>query len=612
MKRLAKRAWLGYGLAGLFLLKTASATVYSGNPSNYRDQLSRLQPGDMLELAAGNYTRGLSISNMHGTADKRIVITGPESGAAAVFLGSLNGSRNTIQLDRASYITIRNLKLDGQNVPYIDGVNARNVTHHITIEKLLIVNHGGSYTPDTDHQLTVGINTKGPAWDWIIRRNIIIGAGTGIYLGNPNGTSPFVRGLIENNLIQDTLGYNMQIKHQNSRPADIGMPTGNNRTIIRHNVFSKASNGSSSGSWARPNLLVGHWPLSGAGSNDRYEIYGNFFYQNPTEALFQGEGNVALYNNVFINRSGSAVHIQQQKDRPRNIDVFFNTVVASGTGIKIRGVDNNSSQNLVANAVFAGRPFYLDSAVRRQANISDGYGAAANYLVNPLAEPGSLDAFPKANMLRGAAIDSSAINGFDDWNRDFNSRARDGSYRGAYAGEGQNPGWLPQLALKPDADTSNVAPSVDAGEGQSVSAGDAVVLSGSASDQDGYIATYSWRQISGTDVTLSDADTVTASFTAPAADTDTALVFQLTVTDNGGAEASDTVTVTLAGAANGDDGDTEAGNPDSASGASDNGDTGGSSSGIAAADAGGGAGAVGVPGLLALALLFLSPRRRAH
>ena len=145
-----------------------------------------------------------------------------------------------------------------------------------------------------------------------------------------------------------------------------------------------------------------------------------------------------------------------------------------------------------------------------------------------------------------------------------------------------------------------------------MSAGDAVVLAGSASDQDGYIATYSWRQISGLDVPLSDADTVTASFTAPAADTDTALVFQLTVTDNGGAEASDTVTVTLAGAANGDDGDTGASNPDLASDASDNGDTGGSSSGIAAADAGGGAGALGVPGLLASALLFLFRRRRAH
>ena len=84
----------------------------------------------------------------------------------------------------------------------------------------------------------------------------------------------------------DTIGYNMQIKHQNPRPTNIGMPTGPSKTIIRHNVFSKADN--SIGSSPRPNLLVGHFPLSGPGVDDVYEIYGNFFYQNPTEALFSG------------------------------------------------------------------------------------------------------------------------------------------------------------------------------------------------------------------------------------------------------------------------------------------------------------------------------------
>ena len=78
---------------------------------------------------------------------------------------------------------------------------------------------------------------------------------------------------------------------------------GSDDYVIRRNVFSKSSN-SSTGSLARPNLLVGHSPLSGTGVDDRYEIYGNFFFQNPTEALFQGEGNVALYDNLFVNASG--------------------------------------------------------------------------------------------------------------------------------------------------------------------------------------------------------------------------------------------------------------------------------------------------------------------
>ncbi len=57
----------------------------------------------------------------------------------------------------------------------------------------------------------------------------------------------------------------------------------------------------------RPNVLVGHFPLEGPGVDDDYAIYGNFFYQNRDEALFQGEGNVALYGNLFVNEYGDAI-----------------------------------------------------------------------------------------------------------------------------------------------------------------------------------------------------------------------------------------------------------------------------------------------------------------
>ena len=79
--------------------------------------------------------------------------------------------------------------------------------HHITLENLLIRGHG-------NNQQTVGISTKCPAWNWVIRGNTIIGAGTGMYLGDSDGSAPFVAGVIERNLIVDTIGYNLQIKHQ--------------------------------------------------------------------------------------------------------------------------------------------------------------------------------------------------------------------------------------------------------------------------------------------------------------------------------------------------------------------------------------------------------------
>ena len=93
----------------------------------------------------------------------------------------------------------------------------------------------------------------------------------------------------------------------------------------------------------------------------------------------------------------------------------------------------------------------------------------------------------------------------------------------------------------------NSAPSAAAGNNQSVAAGASVTLSGSgSSDSDGTIASYAWTQSSGTTVTLSGADTVTATFTAPVTSGTHTLVFLLTVTDDGGSAASDQVTISVA------------------------------------------------------------------
>ena len=170
----------------------------------------------------------------------------------------------------------------------------------------------------------------------MIRNNTIVRAGTGMYLGNSNGAAPFFSGVIENNLIYDTLGYNLQIKHQHVRNAKVALPPGPHVTIIRHNVFSKFGNASTE-RLARPNVLVGHLPPEGHDADDRYAIYGNFFYANSTEALFQGEGNIALYSNLFLNPMGNAIHIQPHNDKPKNIWIFHNTIVADGNGVRLLG-----------------------------------------------------------------------------------------------------------------------------------------------------------------------------------------------------------------------------------------------------------------------------------
>jgi len=58
--------------------------------------------------------------------------------------------------------------------------------------------------------------------------------------------------------------------------------------------------------------------------------------------------------------------------------------------------------------------------------------------------------YPKSGQLQGTAIDYSPFSGLLDYNRDFNGQSRVTTYRGAYSGDGVNPGWTPALAIKPE------------------------------------------------------------------------------------------------------------------------------------------------------------------
>jgi hypothetical protein len=429
-------------LALTILATTAQATVYNANPGNYLAFIPLLQPGDTLSLAAGSYTGGLTLNDLNGAPGAPIVIVGPPAPPRAVF--QARSCCNTVSISDSSYVDIHNLELNGRNLA-VDAVKAEGTSqwaHHITLENLLIRNHAAN-------QQIVGINTKCPAWNWVIRNNVIDTAGTGIYLGDSDGSDEFVAGLIEGNLIADTTGYNLQIKHQLVRNTAIGEPVVGH-TIIRHNVFIKAAK-ASTGANARPNVLVGHWPLSGVGSTDVYMIYGNAFVQNPTgQGLFQGEGNVALYNNVFFNNGNkqhNGIFIQPQNDVPKDVVVFGNTVVVKGTGISITGGAPAHQQQVIGNAVFAANPIV---APDQSSNVTATLASASSYLVSPFAPLGAgKNLYPRVGTLDGPPLDVTPFLAFDDYDRDFNWVTRAFLFRGGYEGEGTNPGWPLQRARKP-------------------------------------------------------------------------------------------------------------------------------------------------------------------
>ncbi|MGF1525216.1 MAG: Ig-like domain-containing protein, partial [Candidatus Competibacterales bacterium] len=458
---------------------TTPSRIVDADPDNFRNLLSSLQPGDVMRLAPGNYTRSLRINGLRGAPGNCITIEGPSSGPPARFLG--NGCCNTVSLTDAAYLIIRRLELDGQNIAGLEAVKAENpgdFAHHITLEYLTIVNYGATRS-------TVGISSKSPAWNWVIRHNFIAGAGTGMYLGNSNGEEEFVNGLIEYNVILDTVGYNAQIKYQNRRSQGLSDGTMPNvgRTIIRHNVFSKANN-ASLGSAGRPNLLVGKWPDSGPGSDDEYLIYGNFFYQNQAdnEALFQGTGNVIFYNNVMRNDyAGGAVRLQfHDGGSPQRIRVFNNTMVSGGRGVSLTGEDTTYQQLVFGNAIFADTPIYsVDNAFD---NLTDSYDAAEAYLLDPFAVAAAAsgpDLSPLSGALQGPALDLNLIDAsYVDAFRDFDDRARDFDTRGAYADGGTAP------------PPANGAPTVTLTapvDGTTVSQGEVVAVTATADDSDGQV-----------------------------------------------------------------------------------------------------------------------------
>ena len=332
---------------GLLCLLTdmTAAADYRVDAQNYRDYLRHLQPGDRLLLVSGDYRQGLPLHNLSGRAGQPIVVEAADPAAPPRFIARPHA--NTVSLVNVRHLVLRHLELDGGNLP-VDAVKAEGHSRyadHITLESLHIHDHAAS-------QQNVGISTKCPALGWVVRGNRIERVGTGMYFGDSDGSDPFVGGVIEANRIAHTLGYNLQIKHQTTRPAEYA---DRYDTVIRYNVFSKSD--AVAGPQARPNVLLGHVPLRGAGSEDRYLVYGNLFLHNPSEALLQAEGRVAVYDNVFINGSGDAIHIQPHHEVPRDMAIFSNTVLASDTGILVRqGKGAAWRQRVIANVVAASHP----------------------------------------------------------------------------------------------------------------------------------------------------------------------------------------------------------------------------------------------------------------
>jgi hypothetical protein len=430
----------------LFAFPVHAVEVKHATPANYRQLLGTLKAGDTLQLAAGVYERGLPVSDCHGTTEAWITIQGPDSGVAEIRQTQV---ANCVELRQCSFVALKRLSILGggpQGIPGLFGISAqgglKNSVHHILIEDCIISGWNTS-------QQAVGISTKTPTWDWTIRRNIIRDCGTGLYLGNSNGADPFIRGVIENNLVENPIGYCMEIKYQKPRPELPDMPANASRTIIRHNVFIKNDAPSPDGD--RANLLVGGFPNSGPGSGDLYEIHGNFFWHNPRESLLQASGRVSIHDNVFAGCPSHAAITLRDHDLPVKLaHIYNNTICSAARGIRIASPAPEGSA-VTGNVIFANEPLSLHKSIAAVSeNVTGPMTAAEEHLMNPSMVPGEMDFHPKPGRCEGTALDLSAFKTQTAHDVDFDGAAKgDGRFRGAYARPAAASQWRLQGGLKP-------------------------------------------------------------------------------------------------------------------------------------------------------------------
>ena len=197
-----------------------TARVLAGDPSNYRELLRTLQAGDTLNLAPGVYAR-LPIVALNGGPDSWITITGPVSGEPAVIVGSAGS--DTVDIVNSSYVSIENLRIDSRGIPGLlesapRDANGTSRTIYGYKATPWSVRMAGSrptgyrpnHRPGDGSSATTGSWAPEPVSTW----------------ATPMAASRLWTDLIENNLVQDTIGYNLEIKRQNSLPDAPGMPTG--------------------------------------------------------------------------------------------------------------------------------------------------------------------------------------------------------------------------------------------------------------------------------------------------------------------------------------------------------------------------------------------------
>ena len=490
-----------------------------------------VKPGDRICFKGGTRT-GIKLMNIHGTAALPVIISNEST--SSVIISAPVSFGNVVEVDNVTYV-----KFSGSNNPSVKygieitggqmGINFQELSSDFEVDHLYVHNTGcvgivAKTDPTCDASTWKGYFTMK---NTSFHDNIINNTGCeGFYIGNShydagvsktcNGTNLTVR---EHDVVNVKV-YNNTLQNTGNEGIQIGSAISG--CEVHHN--SMTNFGTNKG-YGQDNGFQ-----AGAGTTQA-KVYDNIIDTGNGYCVWDSGGGGIYYNNIIRNglMGGFSLIDYAGTYAPTGFMVMNNTVVNCSQFDIImysEGPMSHIANNIFVTNQASGYTYIKYNGPPAQARTVEANNLKTNNIASvKFANAAGMD----YHLLTG----SPAINAGTDLlsygvTVDKDGKARIGAYdQGVFEFGG----------------ATNSVPVVNAGSDKTVTLpATSVALTGTASDPDGSISSYTWTKVSGSTATLTNATTATLSVTGLVAGT---YVFRLTVKDNAGATASDDVTVTV-------------------------------------------------------------------
>lgn len=247
-------------------------------------------PGDTIRFSSGVHAGGSYVANLRGTADKWILITGPDNGIAVI-----EGGGTAFQLTDPAYLHIRNLNFRGQSANGVnidDGGSYDSPARHLLIEQC--VWEGINATGNNDLLKMSGVDS------FVVRNCAFLD-------GSPGGSMVDMVGchwgVFEDNLFRNGGSNSIQAKG------------GTSDILITHNRFlnggARALNiGGSTG-------LDFFRPMNADYEGARILVFANYFRGGQAPFAFVGAVQCDVMNNTVVYPEKWVMRILQENTDAR-------------------------------------------------------------------------------------------------------------------------------------------------------------------------------------------------------------------------------------------------------------------------------------------------------